>query len=60
MAEFQLKTFDDGLIELAEEAVEALEQLERSRRDERTTLLLASGRKFLADVLVYFDVRGSR
>lgn len=60
MAEFQLKTFDEGLIELAEEAVETLEQLERSKRDDRTTLLLASGRKFLADVLVYFDVRSSR
>jgi len=56
----ELQTFDEGIVELAEQAVDAVEQLERIRRDERTTALLVSARRFLGDVEVYFDLRGAR
>jgi len=56
----ELQTFDEAIVELAEQAVDAIEQLERLRRDERTTSLLVSARRFLGDVEVYFDLRGAR
>ncbi len=51
----EIQTFDEGLRGLAEDAVEAIETLERLRRDERTTQLLVSARRFLSEVEVYFD-----
>jgi len=59
-AGLELQTFDEGIVDLAEQAVDAIEQLERIRRDERTTALLVSARRFLGDVEVYFDLRGAR
>ena len=56
----ELQIFDEAIVELAEQAVDAIEQLERIRRDERTTSLLVSARRFLGDVEVYFDLRGAR
>ena len=58
MPKIVVRSFQDALHDYAREIVDAVEQLERIRRDVRTTVLLVSARRLLADVQTYFQTAG--